>query len=313
MWDEQEFIGKARRYFSMSETSGEGHVPGLSELWLLLGLELLLRAPLARVHPSLLAVPEGDSILHAAGVVSATARPKSITTKTVVDRLSKIDPTFGVDRARDALFLADLRNSELHSSDSALESTPKETWLPKLLSVVEPLCEMLGLQVDEMLNEDIVEEAEAYRELENREIRAETQRRIARAALVFAGLTEPEREARRNVKPPYRNPRLYTTVDCPACHELRGRVNLSTGRSSPGRYDEENNEVIYTRTSTSVSMECPICGLTLDTSAQVLAAGLARIHHEEFIEGRYEGWEELMTYADAVRYLGAEEAEYGND
>ncbi len=35
------------------------------------------------------------------------------------------------------------------------------------------------------------------------------------------------------------------------------------------------------------------------------------IHVEEYVEDRYEGWEERMTYQDAIQLLGAED--YGND
>lgn len=84
-------------------------------------------------------MPEGDSILHAAGIERARGVPKSIPIKTVIDRLTKIDPQFGEDRGTDAAFLAELRNEELHSSRAALASAGQETWMPMFLNVIEAI------------------------------------------------------------------------------------------------------------------------------------------------------------------------------
>ncbi len=59
------------------------------------------------------------------------------------------------------------------------------------------------------------------------------------------------------------------------------------------------------------SFDCRVCGLSLANTAQIVAARIPRLREEEFSESRYEGWEELMTYEDAVTFLG--EADYGND
>jgi hypothetical protein len=69
MWDYDGLIGKARIYFERAEAVDEADDDAFA-VWLLLGLEFLLRAPLAKVNPVLLADPNGDAILHAAGFPS---------------------------------------------------------------------------------------------------------------------------------------------------------------------------------------------------------------------------------------------------
>jgi hypothetical protein len=68
MWDDEEFLSKAKLYFVRGRDHPQVEDDVLA-LWLLLGLEFLLRAPLARVNPTLLADPNGESVMHAAGFV----------------------------------------------------------------------------------------------------------------------------------------------------------------------------------------------------------------------------------------------------
>lgn len=43
-----------------------------------------------------------------------------------------------------------------------------------------------------------------------------------------------------------------------------------------------------------------------------MAAGFDRLHVEEYAEDRYEGWEDRMTYEDAMAFLGEGE-DYENE
>src|SRR3569833_3584497 len=186
MWNAEEFVGKAKLYFTRSAEADESSEERV--LWLLLGLEFLLRAPLARVHPTLLAVPEGDSILHAAGVGGSAVRPRSVPAKTVIDRLGKIHATFGQDRGKDALFLTELRNSELHSSEAALGNAEALVWMPKFLSVLEAVCEILGSDPGDFLDESVLDQARSYTETADRKVQHEVAELFKNASLVFCAL-----------------------------------------------------------------------------------------------------------------------------
>ena len=168
MFNYDEFLGKAKLYFERASQRSED--PEESSLWLLLGLEYMLGS-IAKIHPTLLALPEGDSILHAAGVGQPTGLTRSIQRKTVLLRLNKIDPGFGEDRGRDALWLTDLRNQELHSSMAALANTPRSAWMPRFLNVLDALCMHLGIETTSMLSDEIHQEAEAYRKTPTRRYR----------------------------------------------------------------------------------------------------------------------------------------------
>jgi hypothetical protein len=216
MWSFEELIGKTKLYFSRA-TALDDETAEESALWLLLGLEFLLRAPLANVHPVLLAVPEGDSILHAAGITQATAKPQSIPMKTVLNRLLKIDPNFGDDRAKDAAFLIDLRNGELHSSSAVLANISPETWTSKFLDVVEAVCRLLNLDVADLLDDEFVEQANVYRDTANKATKHRVTLLLRDAVSHFQKLTSDEKEIRRATPSPAGYMRVPTA--CPAAFQ----------------------------------------------------------------------------------------------
>ncbi|WP_173054729.1 hypothetical protein [Phytohabitans houttuyneae] len=279
-------------------------------LWLLLGLEFLLRAPLARVHPSLLASPEGESVLHAVGIVRSDARPKSITTKTVLDRLKYVVPDFGQDRVSDALYLANLRNEELHTANAALKEVSEEHWMPRLISVVEVLCQFLELQAEDVLNSDIVAQARALRIEVDRALERDVQQAISRSRYFFGNLTAEERQKRRAsaifaVQHGYRQ----KAVECPACGSIAD-LDMTPGRTTKSKFVPEENSFVHVVVYVAKSLECQVCGLQLTDTAQVTAAGLPKLYQEARSEDRYAGWQEYVDEGEineAGFYASADE------
>jgi len=307
MFNYDEFLAKTKLYFDRASLWSED--PEQSSLWLLLGLEFLLRAPLAKIHPTLLALPEGDSILHAAGIEQPTGLIRSIPMKTVLLRLGKIDPGFGQDRGKDALWLTDLRNQELHSSMAALANIPRSVWMPRFLNVLEAVCAYLGIETTSMLDEEIRQEAEAYRATADKAVLARVNKILATARSFFEGLTEEEVATRIAAPSPIPDARR---IKCPACSTSSAWIETSEGRTTQPRYDEDNAEIQYKVISVAIGLRCTVCNLRLGSTAEVIAAGVDRLVIQEYSEDRYEGWEELMTYEDALKML-AEGEEYMNE
>lgn len=307
MFDYDEFIAKATLYFDRASEADEGSEE--RAVWLLLGLEFVLRAPLAQVHPTLLALPEGDSILHAAGVERARGVPRSIPIKSVIDRLTKIDPAFGEDRGKDAAFLVEIRNEELHSSAAAFHKTPEPVWMPKFLTVVEAICKHLKIEVAELLDEEIVEAAQTFRSTADAKVQGEVTQLKKAALTLLGGLTPEEITARAELPSPMLGSRR---TQCPVCQREAAWLELGEGRTTVPNYNDDTQEITYKVLRVVTGLQCNVCGLRLHTTAQVVAAGLSRLESEEVSEDRYEGWEDMMTYEHAMEVLGAGE-EYGNE
>jgi hypothetical protein len=307
LFDYEQFLAKARLYFSRASEAEESSEE--QAIWLVLGLEFLLRAPLARVHATLLALPEGDSILHAAGIERARGLPRSIPTKSVIDRLTKIDPNFGEDRGKDAAFLTELRNEELHSSRATFASTGYSLWMPKFLGVVEAICAHLDLDVKSFLDGDLVQAAEAYKATADAQTQGLVKQLSMAARTLFEGLKDTEISTRAELPSPI--PAAIRAA-CPVCNQQSAWLSLSAGRTTVPKYAEDQQEIHYKIVHVVNSLHCTVCNLTLEGTAQIIAAGIERLYIEEMSEDRYEGWEDMMTYEDAMKFIGEGE-EYGNE
>jgi hypothetical protein len=313
VWGYEELIAKAKLYFDRAANHNEAD--DQFALWLLLGLEFLLRAPLAKVHPSLLAAPEGNSLLHAAGIVKADAQPRSVMTKTVVERLKFVIEGFGEDRQKDATFLSNLRNQELHSADAALANIPEEQWLPRFIAVVKAVSEHLNMPVSEVLDSDIADHAEKMSVEIDRAVQRAVQSLIQQCKFMYDHLTDAEREAR--IASATRTPQGHrvihvNTVPCPACGN-ETPLQLTPGRTTKSKYDEDSGEIMHSVVHLATGLSCKVCGLVLDDTAKVIAAGIPRLRAIEYSEDRYEGWEDVVDTSELRESMQYNGDDYGND
>lgn len=296
MWTFDSIYGKAKIYFAR----GAEHEHSDDDefvIWHLLGFEFLLRAPLARVHPSLLAAPEGDSILAANGVPTKSD-PKSIPSHTVVSRLTQLVPDYTKDRQDDSLLLLNLRNAELHSGANAVANVPNEVWLPKLIRVAEVICSYLDVGLDDLLDEEVVELGTKLVDQEDKKLAHEVQVKIQVAREFVARLQPEEVEGR---VPPKQPAWMFDTtpVSCPACGQSVPVVTDRV-RASGQRFEDDMlvRDVVYVATS----FNCPVCTLTLPSTAEISAAGL----QQQFTVPEYEDLSERFA-EDAI------DDGYGND
>ncbi|MEV4260582.1 hypothetical protein [Kribbella sp. NPDC049584] len=299
MWDYDGLIGKARVYFERAEAVGKADDDAFA-IWLLLGLEFLLRAPLSRVHPALLADPNGDAILHAVGYPGGSEGrdPKSIQVTTVITRLRRIVEDFTSDRENDATLLAALRNRELHSSEAALASIEVALWLPRFTRVAEVICSHLGLDPTDVVGEQVMKHGRALVDAEDKKLANEVRVRIAQATAFASGLTAEEK-ADRHTRSPFAPPWSTAKVACPGC-AFDVALELETIRRTNERL--EDGDILTDVISVARKLRCPVCGLNLDSTAEISAAGLPQQHTST----------ESESLAD--RYLSDfEPDDYGND
>ncbi|MDX3190493.1 hypothetical protein PV458_18960 [Streptomyces sp. MN03-5084-2B] len=299
MWDAAGFRRKAVLYFQRAEDSSDDDT--VTALWCGMGLEFLLRAPLAQVNPVLLADPvvgDGYSALHAAGLKPSDNRePVSIKTKTVIERLVTVLPEFGPEDKKDAQFLIGLRNQELHTSELAYAGLPDFAWLPKFLRLIRKLSEFFGESPEDYLSTQFLAHAERLVDAEDRKVRHAVSTAINSHRSIAENLTEEEKKARRQngLTAGFNS----LSVECPACANtcwLRGdRLRL-------GRETLDGDMVKQRIYFVASKFECPVCNLTLTGVAEIAAAGLPQsftLEIEELLIDRFE--------------FEPEGPEYGND
>ena len=330
MWGYDEFIGKAQAYFARAGEHPRADDEVLA-IWLLLGLEFLLRAPLARVNPTLLAEPTGDSIMHAAGFpgLADSKEPMSITTKTVLLRLPRIIEAFSPERVSDATILTNLRNKELHSSEVAV-AIESSFWLPRFIRVVDVVCAHLGLDAGDLIGKEVEAQGRALVDAENQKLVAEVRKQIAACKTFFGNLRPEEITSRRllipALRPPFQvgdavpetNPEAFAAymqirkdtgvspemIQCPAC-EQQAALRLRRIRETNVRYEEEwiTKDIIYVATG----MTCAVCGLALTSTEEIRSAGLK----QQYIREESENLEEMFAERYDSRAYDGED--YGND
>lgn len=120
-------------------------------LWAAISLELLGKAALAYIHPALVADPSDIKSLLAACGVSTTTQLKSITAKTVFERLKSTCKEFDSKRSDECMTMMNRRNAELHSGQSPTLGLNQKAWLPVFWRNASLILEAQGRTLDDWL------------------------------------------------------------------------------------------------------------------------------------------------------------------
>jgi len=280
MWDYDSLIGKAKAYNDRASSASTESLD--FGLWLLFGFEFLARATLARKHPTLLAAPDGESILAALGI-EGTRAAKSIPFHTVVTRLRYVVGDFTPEVGQDATDLMNIRNAEMHTGESAIESKTLDSWLPKLIRASKVLTDHLGYEINDLIGEEVVALGERLIDAEDMKLVAEIRKRVEEHRRFWSNLTAGERQQRGAVS---RWPVPYG-MPCLACG-TSVKINYEEARRSGVRVDLDGNRVVSVQ-NLATSLQCVACGLELGSTAEVRAAGIPHlVQTEEEIDDRYD-------------------------
>jgi hypothetical protein len=304
-WKSEDLWNKACLYFSRAfEVDREDP---LFPLWSSLGLELLARAAVAKVHPVLLADPQqGENLLYACGFPS-TAAPKSVPAKTVFHRLTVVLPGFSETDFKFCTALMEMRNAELHSGELPFDKYPATKWFPQLCRICKVLTGFCEKTLADLIgNEEAKAAEEAISALETK-LHAEVNRLIKDAKTAFDELSvETRLENIKKAKDELVRHMDWKArkVKCPACEVqgiLQGKILKMLNPRATGDGIEERAVIM------PVKFSCLACGLDLPTHQHLFIAGMAE-HYTE------------TSLADPKDYYGIEfdpseyyGEEYGNE
>lgn len=297
----QLFIRRALR----AKTEGDNDV---HHLWCSLALELLGKAGLATLSPALVADPtHRDSLFAACGKVIGSDL-KSITAKTVFERLPFLTKRFDANTTRFCEQLAYRRNADLHSGEAPFAGMKLEAWERQFWHAAEVILSAQGQTLDGWLGADaatgpsevlqhaldatvgaVAARIESHRLQFNEAHKSDKQRKAAIEASQHARIADFVSEFSFGLD-------SVTPVECLAC-----KATAALGASlweeevldeyQPDAPEWESIEKTYL----VEGLYCPTCGLRLNSRQEVTAAGF----DEEFKETE----ERDRIY----------EPEYGND
>ncbi|MGY4503781.1 hypothetical protein ACVWYH_007738 [Bradyrhizobium sp. GM24.11] len=197
------------------------------QLWASLALELLGKAALARKHPSLVVDPTHWQSMFVAAGINVTTDVKTISAKTLFERLAHFVPRFDKTIQKFCQDIAERRNAELHSADLPFRAMRLDAWEARYWHACDTIVHQMGFSLEHWLG---VADAEAPRRLLDeaaRALDAAVKLRVEAANKRFAALKKSEREQLANeaqLRAPYHQEDLFQgsygeiwTESCPAC------------------------------------------------------------------------------------------------
>ncbi|MET8162502.1 hypothetical protein ABZT47_39605 [Sphaerisporangium sp. NPDC005289] len=300
MWDYDSLIGKAQRYFLRAEQANSESERDVMAIWLLLGLEFLVRAGLAHTNPALNSDPQSmiDAVLG-----KENLKAKTIPVSQAIDRLNQlIPPTPESIFKAPANNLINLRNAELHSGMAALD-IDVNAWLPAFTRVTDVVCKHIGLDADNIVGRGITTWGRSLIDQADQAVQKEIRERIKAAKDLLAQMRGEERAKREaalfsatlagalKVGSFWDGPIIdglsgirlgpFLFVECPACTN-NIPMDIVEVRRSADRLDGDfvHSDAVFIASS----LHCPVCELTLTGASEISAAGLSPQHIEEFVE-----------------------------
>jgi predicted RNA-binding Zn-ribbon protein involved in translation (DUF1610 family) len=273
-WERDPLWAKARLYFERA--FDEPRDDPRFGLWCSLGLELLARAAVASVSPTLLAEPDKEHkfLLHALKRGSQTTPPRSIGTaqvfnlcKTLFDGFTKADLSL-------ALALANRRNDELHTGGAPFDEFPPKDWITAFYRICRALTKAMGESLESLFGTDEAKVAEQILEDTQTEVRQRVENTIAAHRKVFEAKLQADRKAAAE-NAEKEGARLaferHHRVKCPACGSVATVQGEPFGREIVTH--EEGNIKVQQPVSPH-TFACPACGLKLQGYAELDAAQL---------------------------------------
>lgn len=271
------------------------------QLWASLALELLGKAALSKVHPALIADPQHYQSLFAACGRQLSPDIKTITAKTLFERLRHIEKAFDSRHQKFCEQMAIRRNAELHSGESPFSGMSAEAWEREYWGAVETVLSMQDETLESWLGAEdskaparIVEQAEAA-------LQWMVKHRVIRCKEDFekANQDPKRREAIIGDSKMLRWNDLTwegsSRQECPACRSagfVGGTLwNEEVVETEPASYetDEYGGEHVSApietveKTYNIEVFECPICKFHLYGTKEIAAAELP----EDFTEKEY--------------------------
>lgn len=324
MWDRDSLVAKSQIFFEHAlEVDRDDPRFGL---WCAFGLEMLVRAAVASVSPTLLAESDREhkNLLHALGRGNPRVVPKSIGSADAVRLCEMLFPNFKNEHSTAATALINRRNAELHTGEAAFAGYSTEKWVSGFYGCVNALAEAIGEPLKRLLGDDEAGEAARVLAAAETEVTGRIRDKIARYRAVFHDKEEVERKqladnAQKSAEG--LSTRRHHKVVCPACGSWATVQGEAFGQGKVG-HDQESSEIIVKEPMSPRSFVCSACSMRLEGHSELAAAGLGaqytrttRYSPEEYYElMRPEDYQEIERIArDRLGFYHPDDREYDNE
>lgn len=164
------------------------------QLWASLSLELLGKSALANIHPSLIADPQHFQSLFAAAGINASTDIKTITAKTLFERLQHIIGPFDTKVKDFCNQVANRRNAELHSGDAPFAATQTAKWEAEFWYSMDVILKYMGSTLECWLGADDAATPQGILDNANRAKKQSIEMRVERTRDSFGARKKADRD-----------------------------------------------------------------------------------------------------------------------
>lgn len=147
-------FAKSKLHAKRSLEANEAGFDVECQLWAATSLELLAKAQLALIHPSLVVEADNPNSLLEANGISTGTNIRTINASVAYARLKHTVPHFSTPVHDECKKLADRRNAELHSGDAACAAMPKEAWEGNFWNAADLILSSMDLELKDWLGAD---------------------------------------------------------------------------------------------------------------------------------------------------------------
>lgn len=275
IWSKEALSSKAELYAEeMHERSQSDWQFGF---WSSLTLEMLLRASVATISPSLLA--DGKDWSH---LLFATGRdpnvkkyvPKSIEIRTLLPHIENTFPAFTKEMLDFCITHTARRNSEVHSGDMPFEGLGTSSWLPRFYQTCECLLQIIGTSLDDFFGTEVAESAREHIQGAKDEAAKTVKQNINAHKTIWTEKEESDRESLQEQAKSSMTRYYGHRVKCPACDS---DAALHGSASGPVKREVDEDGVTEKQSMLPSSFECMACGLKISGYSKLIACGLGDV------------------------------------
>ncbi|WP_315773888.1 MULTISPECIES: hypothetical protein [unclassified Bradyrhizobium] len=284
-------MGKSQAYIGRALAAKAAGTMGEYQLWASLALELVGKAALANIHPCLVADPNSYVSLFAAAGMNVSPDIKTITAKTLFERLAHVSKRFNEKTKNFCINMSERRNAELHSGEAPFEGVVASSWEGRYWHTVEIILEGCGSSIESWLGVDKAKVPKALLAEYTHATKQAAAIRVETAAEAFNALAKKQRDAAHaraaavdvwNIRPSFRLLADHIwEAECPACksRSFLAGVKFDEEVSEDDNGDDPYEELVDV-SYVAEEFLCTSCGLHLDNRDAIQAVGLDVDHIE---------------------------------
>jgi len=273
IWSKDALLAKAQRY--AEEMLDHDRDDWKFAFWSSLTLELLARAALANISPTLLAEhKDWNNLYFALGHAPKAKRfvPNSISISEVFSRLGEILPEFDARMGGFGILHLQRRNEEVHTGSTPFENIGNSEWLPLFYEASDVLMRSLGNDLDLLIGKKEAVVARTVIAAAKDESAKAVAKSISAHKMVWESKAPTEQAKLSSQSALWAAGRNGHRVKCPAC----GSDALLVGTPlAPPTQKLKDGAIVVTQSFLPSHFQCIACGLKIAGLPQLHACGLA--------------------------------------